>query len=179
MRFEQHCEVLDDLLRVMRLRRAQGLGPDPGEREGHRGRDDLLREPIQPVAEAHDLALLHQRWHQLRQQACRVRQVGSSIRILTGVLCPSVLFIPATGSTIQFRYKRWLLLLQLCAQRFGKERMVAVPGVSGIERTDEDIRLQQALQLQLSIRLFGHALAERPGEPIQHACLEQKALHLR
>ena len=90
-----------------------------------------------------------------------------------------MLFIPATGSTIQFRHQRWLLLLEEGAQRFGEERMVAIPGVGVIECTDKEICLEQACQLQLSIRLFGHALAERPGEPIQHACLEQKALHLR
>src|SRR5215469_2701722 len=90
-----------------------------------------------------------------------------------------MLFIPATGSTIQFRHQRWLLLLEQGAQRFGEERMVAIPGVGVIECTDEEVFLEQGCELSLTIRLSSHALAERPGESLQDAGPEQKALHLR
>src|SRR5215469_1972768 len=100
MRLQQRREVFADPLWVRRLRCAQGLCPEQGEREGHRGRNKRLREPIQPAAEKHELPLLHQGWHQLFQEACRVGQVISEQGVLTGILSPSVLFIPATGSTI-------------------------------------------------------------------------------
>ena len=90
-----------------------------------------------------------------------------------------MLFIPATGSTIQFRHQRWLLLLEQGAQRFGEERMVAIPGSGVIQRTDEEVFLEQGCELPLATRLSSNALAERPGESLQDAGPEQKALHLR
>ena len=94
-------------------------------------------------------------------------QVFGDLLVGEALLCPPLLFIPAAGSTIQFRYQRWLLLLEQGAQRFGEERMVAIPGVGVIECTDKEICLEQACQLPLSTTLCGHALAKRPGEALQ------------
>src|SRR6266567_3620155 len=90
-----------------------------------------------------------------------------------------MLFIPATGPMIELRHKRWLLLLQQGAQCFGEERMVAVPGSGVIQRTDEEVFLEQGCELPLATRLSSNALAERPSESLQDAGPEQKALHLR
>ena len=68
-------------------------------------------------------------------------------------------------------------LLQVAAQHFGKQVVVAVPAPLVVEGDHKQVRAIERFQHRLTPLLLHHGITERPTEALQDTGVQEKLLH--
>src|SRR3989442_5653491 len=78
-----------------------------------------------------------------------------------------VLFVPATGATMQLRDQRGGRLLQPLAQSLSKQVVIAIPAPFVVEGDEKHIGMLQEVEQGLAAVLCPHRIAQRGAEALQ------------
>src|SRR6266508_5797611 len=90
----------------------------------------------------------------------------------------SILLVPGSGLSMQFRHPLGIDGLQAGEEQIGKEMMVAIPVALLIERDQEQVGSFQVFQHLLSIVAIGERITQWATELLKNRGLEEESSHI-
>jgi hypothetical protein len=107
-------------------------------------------------------------------QLTRVAEVAGGRGVADCVVDVLLIPVPDRGTPMQLANETRRRTVQLVAQQFSKEMVVAVPLTARVEGDEEQVRALDRVELLGSVAATGNRVAARCAHPLEDRCLEQE-----
>src|SRR5215469_2734144 len=138
---------------------------------------ECLGQGGQPPEYRIDLTLIAHRERDRFDQAGSLYDIGHSQRMLHRFNRQFMLLVPGAGTTMQEGWQRGLPLLEVTAQDFSKQVVVAIPKSLVVEGDHKEVRPVERLQHDLASPLTRYRITKWPAEAFQDTGVQEKLLH--